>query len=390
MITSEVQRTLVKSPPELWSELSDPASLARHLGELGEIRITRVDPEERVEWETTGASGTVAITPSGWGTRVTLTVQHEAPAQDQDAPSTPEPASGPLPVEAAAAPQDSEPTPVEAATELGESEPTPVEAQTAPEDAPDAQPEAGAAPDAFAEPEPVDVAVPQPEPAPAGMAVPESEPEPKPEPADVAVPEPVTGLARWAAAVDAERGAPHGPETKADFESETAPVATDEHELHLHEAPAEQELPRPGLFARIFRRRRRPAASETSADYLAPGGEDHRAEAPDAHEPDANTDAETSTLDAESDVNAHADADDHAEALANTDAETSTIQTHAAADTRSPDATAAEATQHEPQPDESDAGGEHAAQRGAEEVTAVLTGVLDRLGAAHHRPFSRG
>jgi hypothetical protein len=26
----------------------------------------------------------------------------------------------------------------------------------------------------------------------------------------------------------------------------------------------------------------------------------------------------------------------------------------------------------------------------AEEVTAVLTAVLDRLGAAHHRPFSRG
>ena len=25
----------------------------------------------------------------------------------------------------------------------------------------------------------------------------------------------------------------------------------------------------------------------------------------------------------------------------------------------------------------------------AEQVTAVLTGVLDRLGAAHHRPFSR-
>jgi len=65
MITSEVQRTLVKSPPELWAELSDPTSLARHLGELGEIRITRVDPEQRVEWETTGASGSVAIKPSG-------------------------------------------------------------------------------------------------------------------------------------------------------------------------------------------------------------------------------------------------------------------------------------------------------------------------------------
>src|SRR5664280_1010248 len=41
MISSEVQRTLVKSPPELWAEISDPASLARHLGEFGEIRITR-------------------------------------------------------------------------------------------------------------------------------------------------------------------------------------------------------------------------------------------------------------------------------------------------------------------------------------------------------------
>jgi hypothetical protein len=30
-----------------------------------------------------------------------------------------------------------------------------------------------------------------------------------------------------------------------------------------------------------------------------------------------------------------------------------------------------------------------AEEAGAEEVTAVLTAVLDRLGAAHHRPFSR-
>ena len=54
MISSEVQRTLVKSPPELWAELSDPDALARHLGELGEIRITRVEPEEKVEWEARG------------------------------------------------------------------------------------------------------------------------------------------------------------------------------------------------------------------------------------------------------------------------------------------------------------------------------------------------
>ena len=67
MISSEVQRTLVKSPPELWAELSDPAALARHLGEFGEIRITRIDPEQAVEWEAEDASGTVQIKPSGMG-----------------------------------------------------------------------------------------------------------------------------------------------------------------------------------------------------------------------------------------------------------------------------------------------------------------------------------
>ena len=47
----EAKRTLVKSPPELWAELSDMAALARHLGEFGEIRITRTEPESVVEWE---------------------------------------------------------------------------------------------------------------------------------------------------------------------------------------------------------------------------------------------------------------------------------------------------------------------------------------------------
>jgi hypothetical protein len=77
MISSEVQRTLVKSPPELWAELSDPAALARHLGELGEIRITRTEPEKTVEWEAENTTGTVSIQASGWGTRVTLSVTKE-------------------------------------------------------------------------------------------------------------------------------------------------------------------------------------------------------------------------------------------------------------------------------------------------------------------------
>ena len=77
MVSSEVQRTLVKSPPELWAELSDPAALARHLGELGEVRITNTKPEERVEWEADGTTGTVLIKASGWGTKVTLSVTRE-------------------------------------------------------------------------------------------------------------------------------------------------------------------------------------------------------------------------------------------------------------------------------------------------------------------------
>lgn len=71
-------RTLVKSPPELWAECSDAALLARHIGEFGEITITRLDPETSVTWEAERASGTVVIEPSAWGTRVTLTAQTTA------------------------------------------------------------------------------------------------------------------------------------------------------------------------------------------------------------------------------------------------------------------------------------------------------------------------
>ncbi|HMH47588.1 MAG TPA: hypothetical protein VK538_07720 [Solirubrobacteraceae bacterium] len=101
MISSEVQRTLVKSPPELWAELSDPAALARHLGELGEIRITRVEPEQKVEWEAGETSGTVSIKPSGWGTKVKLTVtrelaEPEASAEGEESLLEPPPFTIPL------------------------------------------------------------------------------------------------------------------------------------------------------------------------------------------------------------------------------------------------------------------------------------------------------
>jgi hypothetical protein len=80
------RRTLVKSPPELWAELSEPAALARHLGEFGEIRITRLEPERTVAWEGDRVRGTVRLEPGGWGTTVTLTAQLE-----HDEPEPPPP-----------------------------------------------------------------------------------------------------------------------------------------------------------------------------------------------------------------------------------------------------------------------------------------------------------
>src|ERR1700686_3140336 len=91
MTEHEASRTLVKSPPELWSECSDAASLARHLGQFGQIRITRLEPESAVAWEGERASGTVRLEPSGWGTRVILTGR-PAPA------SVPEPTAASVPL----------------------------------------------------------------------------------------------------------------------------------------------------------------------------------------------------------------------------------------------------------------------------------------------------
>src|SRR5689334_11596498 len=95
----QAKRTLVKSPPEIWAEVSDAGALARHLGEFGEIRITRTQPETVVEWEGDLASGCVRLEPSGWGTKVTLTAE---------APDPPEPEPEPEPV-AAAAPEPAAP-----------------------------------------------------------------------------------------------------------------------------------------------------------------------------------------------------------------------------------------------------------------------------------------
>jgi outer membrane biosynthesis protein TonB len=188
MSSLQASRTLVKSPPELWAELSDLGSLARHLGEFGEIRITKTDPESRVEWEADRASGTVRLEPSGWGTRVVLTVDTPEPAADPEPEPEPEEPAAVTEPEPEPEPEP-KPEPVAAIEEpkrgfwarlFGRKQPAPV--------APEPQPE----PDP--EPEPV-LEAPEPEPEPTfgtiewevPEPVAEEEPEPEPDtPADPA------------------------------------------------------------------------------------------------------------------------------------------------------------------------------------------------------------
>jgi hypothetical protein len=74
MLELAAQRTLVKSPPELWSELSDVSVLGQLLGgQFGEIKITRRTPESSLDWQGSDTGGTVQLSPSGWGTKVRLT-----------------------------------------------------------------------------------------------------------------------------------------------------------------------------------------------------------------------------------------------------------------------------------------------------------------------------
>jgi hypothetical protein len=201
------KRTLVKSPPELWSELSEVERLARHLGAFGEIKITKLEPEHTVAWEGESASGTVSIEPSGWGTKVTLTARVEEAEATSEEPA-PEEADAetaattdtmveePVPEE----PVVEEPVPEEPVVE----EPVVEEpaqprkrgffgwlfrprssAQIAEAQTVEAPPEPEGAQEAVAEPEPV--VEPEPEP------VVELEPEPvdvRPEPAPETEPEP--------------------------------------------------------------------------------------------------------------------------------------------------------------------------------------------------------
>jgi hypothetical protein len=273
MISSEVQRTLVKSPPELWAELSDPAALARHLGELGEIRITRVEPEQKVEWEAGETSGTVSIKPSGWGTKVKLTVtrelaEPEASPEDEESPLEPPPFTIPL-------------------TAAGSAFVRGTHARLAPE---------------------------------AVEITREAESEPQPELEHACEPE-----------------------------------------------PAEAPTPRRGFFARLFGRRHAAWAEQERSEETQ--SEDGVATDEPAREPYNALAVWTSPIESEPTAEGLVPAEEHVPPAEHpSDAD----------EPREPGANSA--------PSEEIRAAEEVA---SEEVTAVLTGVLDRLGEAHHRPFSR-
>jgi hypothetical protein len=347
MISSEVQRTLVKSPPELWAEISDPESLARHLGEFGEIRITRVQPEQKVEWEADDASGTVVIKPSGWGTKVKLTVTREL--------AQPEP-TGESSVAADDQPDDERPSAHE--TALVGSPAQDVEL------APDA-----ADITALAQ-EPVEVTDLDAELESA---------------ADIAL------VADVAPELEpASEGSPHAePQTEADPEPQAEAETTSE-----EPAPQLEPEPRRGFFARLFGRRRAHAESSSGVEQVEPAPvpiasepiedgalsagvdepeRDFIDEPEHEHEP-----APSATADEPTATNAQA-IGELATGGGTPDAE-QTIDTHE---------DSADVSEQHAASDDVSTRAELAEELAAEEVTAVLTGVLDRLGAAHHRPFSR-
>jgi hypothetical protein len=77
-------RTLVKSPPELWELIDQPASMqglmSAMLGEASEVNVYERQPETVLCWE--AAEGgeqawiEVELTESGWGTKVSVTAEN--------------------------------------------------------------------------------------------------------------------------------------------------------------------------------------------------------------------------------------------------------------------------------------------------------------------------
>jgi hypothetical protein len=77
MATVALERTLVKSPPELWDEIASSPGLRRW---LGEVRVGPAEPPNRLEWHSDVARGVIELEASGWGTTVRARAETETSA----------------------------------------------------------------------------------------------------------------------------------------------------------------------------------------------------------------------------------------------------------------------------------------------------------------------
>jgi hypothetical protein len=356
MISSEVQRTLVKSPPELWAEISDPEALARHLSDLGEIKITRTEPEKLVEWDAGTTTGTVEIKPSGWGTKVTLSVSRETPA-----PESPPDATGlQAPVEDAHADPEAEKV-VESDAEAQVPEPTAVEV----------------------DPTATDTA------QPATRSEPIHEPVTASERFAPDFPPPLRGERRQAPAPVEDTVPLPPPLPLRDSEPLPAPVP---------------EPQRPGFFARLFGRgRNRPEETvQLASEPQAPEPDPIEAPAPDPIEAPAPA-ADWPTISTDFPALVQRDATALVpEGTAEPEPEPATLPQmsntvegeHGAEIHPGPEPSAGVQAETDELVEAASTAPDLAtelreAEEASEEMTAVLSAVLDRLGAAHHRPFSR-
>ncbi len=380
MISSEVQRTLVKSPPELWTELSDPDSLARHLGALGQVRITRAEAEKRVDWEADGASGSITIKPSGWGTKVTLSATREVTVPEADA-------VGEAP---AAAPEADSPPDADADPEAPQAS------------EPDATGETDRLPDAVEDVE-ADVAL-----VPDASETPET---PEGPVADVAPDAAVADEADEAPEAENRLAPEDAFEVGTSFKIAEGFDADDSFAAEgfsaVDEVPQPEMEPRRGFLARLFGLGRRrsvtvqpaetdfePAAFEPADLEPEPAAEADFAPEPEADvelapQPEAAAEPETAA-DSPEPAEPGGTAIESLQARYLPDAAKPQDAAPVLKDASDAESGASNGDELAGQPVVDLAAELAAAEEVAvEEVTAVLTAVLDRLGAAHHRPFSR-
>ena len=79
----KVERTLMKSPPELWRMVDDEALMrdwsTQLAGAPGEIEVTKREDERRLAWRPADSGGCgeirLSLEKKGWGTRLEIAIE---------------------------------------------------------------------------------------------------------------------------------------------------------------------------------------------------------------------------------------------------------------------------------------------------------------------------